>query len=127
MYTLGREFVPPAIHAGGLRYHGAAPLISRLVKEGIVTPIAFPQEETFRAGLLFATTEGIIPAPESCHAIAGAVRKAIEARETGEEKVIVFTLSGNGALDLSSFTSTLEAHRDVLNFDKLRESSIIEQ
>ncbi|RLL81750.1 TrpB-like pyridoxal phosphate-dependent enzyme [Mesotoga sp. BH458_6_3_2_1] len=127
MYTLGRDFVPPAIHAGGLRYHGAAPLVSRLVKEGIVTPEALPQGETFKAGLLFATTEGIVPAPESTHAIAGAVRRAIEARENREEKVIVFTLSGNGSLDLSSYTSTIEAHKDVLNFDDLRESSVAER
>jgi tryptophan synthase beta chain len=120
MYTLGKEFVPPTIHAGGLRYHGAAPLVSRLVKEKIVTPENFPQEETFKAGILFATTEGIIPAPESSHAIAGAIRRAIRARERREEEVIVFTLSGNGLLDLSSYTSTIESNEKLLEFEGVK-------
>ncbi|MDD4477523.1 MAG: TrpB-like pyridoxal phosphate-dependent enzyme [Mesotoga sp.] len=120
MYTLGREFVPPTIHAGGLRYHGAAPIISRLVKEKIVTPENFPQEETFKAGILFATTEGIIPAPESSHAIAGAIRRAISARERREEEVIVFTLSGNGLLDLSSYTSIIESNEKILELEGVK-------
>ncbi len=120
MYTLGKDFVPPSIHAGGLRYHGAAPIISRLVHEKLVTPEAFPQDETFKAGILFATTEGIIPAPEACHAIAGAIRRAREARDRNEEKVIVFTLSGHGLLDLSSYTSILESNEKLLEFEGVK-------
>jgi len=103
MYTLGKEFIPPKIHAGGLRYHGAAPIISRLVKEGIVEAIALDQSETFEAAKLFSKIEGIVPAPESSYAIAGAIREAKMAKENSEEKVIVFTLSGHGLFDLSAY------------------------
>ena len=120
MYTLGRDFVPPTIHAGGLRYHGAAPLVSRLVKEKIVTPENFPQEETFKAGILFATIEGIIPAPESCHAIAGAIRRAISARERREEEVIVFNLSGSGLLDLWSYANIIESNERLLELEGVK-------
>ncbi|AIY87752.1 tryptophan synthase subunit beta [Thermotoga sp. TBGT1765] len=86
MYTLGKDFIPPKIHAGGLRYHGSAPIIARLVKEGLVEAQAFDQDETFEAAKIFAKLEGIIPAPESAHAIAGAIREAKKAKEEGKEK-----------------------------------------
>jgi pyridoxal-phosphate dependent TrpB-like enzyme len=102
-YTLGHDFVPPGIHAGGLRYHGASSLVSQLVKEGIVEAIAVPQLATFEAGVQFARTEGIIPAPESNHAVRGAIDEALKAKETGEPKVIFFTLSGHGHFDMVSY------------------------
>ncbi len=103
MYTLGRDFVPPPIHAGGLRYHGASPIISRLVHEKLVKAITIDQEEAFKAAKLFSVVEGIIPAPETSHAIAGAIRYAREASKTGEKKVIVFNFSGHGLLDLNAY------------------------
>lgn len=103
MYTLGREFIPPSIHAGGLRYHGASPIVSRLLKEGIIEAQAFEQEEILKAGRLFATVEGIIPAPESDHAIAAAIREAESARRDKRTETIVFTLSGHGLLDLAAY------------------------
>jgi tryptophan synthase beta chain len=103
MHTLGHTFIPPGIHAGGLRYHGMAPLVSRLTEDGLVEPIAVPQMECFESGVLFARTEGIIPAPESTHAIRGAVEEALRAKEEGKEKVIVFNLSGHGHFDMSAY------------------------
>lgn len=105
MYTLGSEFVPPPIYAGGLRYHGASPIISRLVKEGYVKAMAISQDEAFEYAKLFAITEGIIPAPETSHAIAGVARYAKEFAKTGDEKVIVFNFSGHGLLDLNSYVN----------------------
>ena len=102
-YTLGHDFVPPGIHAGGLRYHGASSLVSQLVKEGIVEAVAVPQLATFEAGVQFARTEGIIPAPESCHAVRGAIDEALKAKASGEPKVIFFTLSGHGHFDMVSY------------------------
>jgi tryptophan synthase beta chain len=101
MYTLGHDFIPPGIHAGGLRYHGMAPIISALVREKIVEPIAVHQLECFEAGVLFARTEGIIPAPETCHAIRGAIMEAT--RDLNEPKTILFNFSGHGLLDMSSY------------------------
>jgi|UniRef100_A0A7V3VTI9 tryptophan synthase beta chain len=103
MYTLGSEFVPPPIYAGGLRYHGASPLISRLVKEGYMKAIAISQQEAFDSAQLFAMSEGIIPAPETSHVIAGVLRYARECIKTGEKKVIAFNFSGHGLLDLNSY------------------------
>jgi len=103
MYTLGRNFVPPSIHAGGLRYHGDSPIISLLVREGAMEAAAYYQTEVFEAGLLFARTEGFIPAPETNHAIKAAIDEAIKAKEEGEERVILFNFSGHGLLDLSSY------------------------
>ncbi|MBC8377495.1 MAG: TrpB-like pyridoxal phosphate-dependent enzyme [FCB group bacterium] len=103
MHTLGHTFMPPGIHAGGLRYHGMAPLLSHVVKEGLVDAYAYQQVEVFDAAALFARTEGIIPAPESAHAIKGAVDAAIEARESGQEKTILFNLSGHGHFDMSAY------------------------
>ncbi|MFA4858573.1 MAG: TrpB-like pyridoxal phosphate-dependent enzyme [Candidatus Margulisiibacteriota bacterium] len=104
MYTLGHNFVPPGIHAGGLRYHGGAPLLCQLVKEKIVDAVAYHQKACFEAGLLFAQTEGILPAPESTHAILGAID---EAKKAEGEKVIVFNLSGHGHFDLSAYDAFL--------------------
>jgi tryptophan synthase beta chain len=107
MYTLGHNFVPPSIHAGGLRYHGMAPTVSLLTKTGVVNPVTYDQKDTFDAGVLFARTEGIIPAPETNHAIKAAIDKAIEAKKNNEEKVIVFNLSGHGLLDLTGYDKYL--------------------
>lgn len=103
MYTLGCDFVPSAIHAGGLRYHGMAPSVSKVAELGYMKTYAYEQNETFAAGVTFAQTEGIIPAPESCHAIKGAMDLALEAKRNNEEKVIVFNLSGHGLLDMAGY------------------------
>jgi tryptophan synthase beta chain len=103
MYTLGRDFVPPPIHAGGLRYHGMAPLVSHLVKAGIVIPAATSQEKVFDAAKVFLRTEGILPAPESAHAIVAVIDEAIEAKKEGKERVLLFNLSGHGFLDITAF------------------------
>jgi len=103
MHTLGHDFVPPGIHAGGLRYHGAAPLVSQLVHAGLVEATAIPQLETFEAGVLFARTEGIVPAPESSHAIAATIRAARECAQSGEPKTLLFNLSGHGHFDMSAY------------------------
>ena len=108
MYTLGRDFVAPSIHAGGLRYHGMAPIISNLVAEKMVTPVSYEQKEVFEAGMTFARTEGIIPAPESAHAIKAAIDKALECKKNNEAKTIVFNLSGHGLLDLGGYAMYLE-------------------
>jgi tryptophan synthase beta chain len=103
MYTLGHSFMPAGIHAGGLRYHGMAPLVSLAVKLGLVEPAAYHQIECFEAAKLFACTEGIIPAPESSHAIRAAINEAIRCRESGQAKCILFNLSGHGICDLASY------------------------
>ncbi len=103
MYTLGHAFVPPAIHAGGLRYHGAAPTVSLLLHQGIVEAVAYDQLSTFEAGRIFARTEGVVPAPETCHAIKGAIELALEAKRANEEPVIAFNFSGHGLLDLGGY------------------------
>ncbi|MES9873355.1 MAG: TrpB-like pyridoxal phosphate-dependent enzyme [Candidatus Sedimenticola sp. PURPLELP] len=103
MYTLGHDFMPPGIHAGGLRYHGDSALVSQLHNEGLVDAIAVPQLETFQAGVLFAQNEGIIPAPESTHAIAATIREAKRCAETGEAKTLLFNLSGHGHFDMTSY------------------------
>jgi tryptophan synthase beta chain len=103
MYTLGHDFVPPGIHAGGLRYHGDSVLVSQLCKDGLAEAVAIPQLETFEAGVLFARTECIIPAPESTHAIAATIREARRCTETGEPKTLLFNLSGHGHFDMSSY------------------------
>ena len=103
MYTLGHSFRPANIHAGGLRFHGAGAIVSQLLKDGLIEAVDIPQTESFKAGMLFAQSEGIIPAPESCHAIAAAIREAERCKETGEEKVILFNLSGHGLIDMTSY------------------------
>ena len=103
MFTLGHNFRPANIHAGGLRYHGAGVIVSQLLKDGLMRAVDIPQLETFEAGTLFAQAEGIIPAPESCHAIAATIREAKKCKETGEENVILFNLSGHGLIDMTAY------------------------
>jgi tryptophan synthase beta chain len=103
MYSLGHSFIPAPIHAGGLRYHGMAPLVSAALKEGLMEAQAIHQSECFEAGLLFSKTEGIIPAPETTHAIATAINEAKLAKEEGKEKVILFNFSGHGLMDLAGY------------------------
>jgi tryptophan synthase beta chain len=110
MYTLGHDFVPPGIHAGGLRYHGASPLLSHLVNLGYIDAKAYTQLPVFEAAIQFARTEGILPAPESSHAIRAAVDEAIEAREEGRPRVILFCLSGHGHFDLSAYENYLSGN-----------------
>ena len=103
MYTLGHDFVPPPIHAGGLRYHGDSPLVSALVRDGRMEAVAYPQGKVFEAAVQFARTEGKIPAPECGHAIRAVIDEALAAKETGEERVILFNYCGHGFLDLSAY------------------------
>ena len=103
MFTLGHDFQPANIHAGGLRYHGAGAIVSQLLKDSLIEAVDIRQLDSFNAGVLFAKTEGIIPAPESCHAIAAAVSEALKCRENREKKVILFNLSGHGLVDMSAY------------------------
>lgn len=103
MYSLGHDFIPAPIHSGGLRFHGMAPLVSAALKDNLMRAVAIPQTECFGAGLLFAKTEGIIPAPETTHAIAATIREAEKAKEEGKEKVILFNFSGHGLMDLVGY------------------------
>jgi tryptophan synthase beta chain len=113
MFTLGHTFKPANIHAGGLRYHGAGPIVSQLLKDGLMLAVDIPQLESFEAGMLFARTEGIIPAPESCHAIAATIREAMKCKESGEEKVILFNLSGHGLIDMTAYDQFING--DLVN------------
>ena len=114
MFTLGHTFKPANIHAGGLRYHGAGMIISQLLKDGLMRGVDIPQLESFDAGMFFARTEGIIPAPESSHAIAATIREALKCKQTGEEKVILFNLSGHGLIDMSAYDQYLNG--DLMNY-----------
>lgn len=114
MFTLGHNFKPANIHAGGLRYHGAGMIVSQLIKDGMMHGVDIPQLETFEAGILFARTEGIIPAPESCHAIAATIREAQKCKETGEQKVILFNLSGHGLIDMTAYDQYING--DLVNY-----------
>lgn len=118
MFTLGHDFMPPAIHAGGLRYHGVAPQLSALYDAGLIEATAIGQLDVFEAATLFAKTEGIIPAPESAHAIRAAINEAIEAKNLGEKRVILFNLSGHGHFDLTAY--------DAFNTGKLTNNEIPE-
>lgn len=122
MFTLGHKFMPSSIHAGGLRYHGASPLLSQLYKDGYIEAVAYNQSEVFEAAMLFARSEGIIPAPESSHAVKAAVVEALRCRESGERQTIVFCLSGHGLLDLGAYDSFLSHNvRDcALSDDEIR-------
>jgi tryptophan synthase beta chain len=108
MYTLGQEFIPKGIHAGGLRYHGMSPLVSAAMDKNLITARAYDQTETFEAGLTFARTEGLIPAPESCHAVKAAIDVALECKKAKEEKSIVFCMSGHGMLDLYGYEQFMD-------------------
>jgi len=107
MHTLGHNFMPPSIHAGGLRYHGMAPMVSHALKLGLIEAKAIHQTKVFEAATLFARSEGIVPAPESSHAIAAVVDEAVAAREAGQKRVLLFNLSGHGLLDLASYETYL--------------------
>jgi tryptophan synthase beta chain len=114
MFTLGHDFKPANIHAGGLRYHGAGMIISQLIRDGYMHGVDIPQKESFAAGVLFARAEGIIPAPESCHAIAATIREANKCKEEGKGKVILFNLSGHGLLDMTAYDSYING--DLQNY-----------
>ena len=124
MYTLGHDFIPKPIHAGGLRYHGMAPQVSLLVNEKIIEAVALPQNPVFEAAMNFANTEGIIPAPEPAHAIKTVVDEALKCKETGEEKVIVFNFSGHGHFDLSAYDGYMSGKLEDYEYpdEKIKES-----
>jgi predicted alternative tryptophan synthase beta-subunit len=105
MHTLGHDFMPPGIHAGGLRYHGMSPLVSQLYAEKLIEAVAVPQVATFEAGVMFARAEGIIPAPESSHAIRACIDEALRCKQSGEPKTLFFNLSGHGHFDMSAYES----------------------
>jgi tryptophan synthase beta chain len=114
MHTLGHDFIPDPIHAGGLRYHGMSPLLSHIYELGLIEAVAKPQSECFAAGMRFARTEGIVPAPEPTHAVAAAIEEALRCKETGEEKVILTALCGHGLLDLQAYSDYLQGQmRDL--------------
>ncbi len=121
MHSLGSTFIPPRIHAGGLRYHGMAPTVSFLKEKGFIEAVAVEQNECFKAGLIFAKSEGIIPAPESTHAIKVAIDEALRCKENGESKVIAFNLSGHGNFDLQAYDDYLS---NRLNNNKLDENQL---
>ncbi len=121
MHSLGHGFIPPPIHAGGLRYHGMAPLVSQAIEDKLMSPRSIDQIECYKAGLLFAKTEGIIPAPETNHAIAAAIQEAKKAKEEGKEKVILFGFSGHGLMDLTGYDKFMS---DELVPHELKEEDI---
>lgn len=114
MFTLGHNFAPAHIHAGGLRYHGAGTIVSQLMKDGLMEAVDVEQLDSFKAGVLFAQTEGIVPAPESAHAIAAAINEAMKAKEEGVSKTILFNLSGHGLVDMSAYDQYLAG--DLINY-----------
>jgi len=124
MYTLGHDFMPPGIHAGGLRYHGASPLVSQLMNAGIIEARAVGQLAVFEAAVLFAGTEAIIPAPESSHAIRVAIDEALQAKEEGKEKVILFNLSGHGHVDMAAYDAYFSGQLEDFEYpaEKVKES-----
>jgi tryptophan synthase beta chain len=125
MHTLGHEFVPDPIHAGGLRYHGMSPLLSHIYELGLIEAVAKPQGECFAAGLRFARTEGIVPAPEPTHAVAACIEEALRCRETGEEKVILTALCGHGLLDLAAYGEYLSGElKDLVLSDQAIEQAM---
>jgi len=124
MHTLGHTFMPPGIHAGGLRYHGASPLVSQLVAAGQIEARAYPQKPCFEAAVTFARTEALVPAPEASHAIRAAVDEALRAKEEGKQRTILFGLSGHGQLDMAAYDAYLSGHLEDFEYpeEKIRES-----
>jgi len=116
MYTLGHDFIPAGIHAGGLRYHGASAIVSQLYHDGIIEAKAYGQKSVFEAAVTFARAEGIVPAPESAHAIRGAIDEALLAKEAGEEKVILFCLSGHGYFDFTAYEKYFEGNLEDIDY-----------
>jgi tryptophan synthase beta chain len=127
MYTLGHSFVPPRIHAGGLRYHGDSPILSLLVKEGMVEPVAYTQNDVFDASVMFAGAEGIVPAPETSHAVKAAVDEAVRCREAGEEKVILVGFSGHGHFDMLSYEAYLAGRLEDYAMDDVAVAECLER
>jgi len=127
MYTLGHDFMPPAIHAGGLRYHGMAPIISALYDAGLMEAVAVPQRAVFEAALMFNRCEGILPAPESSHAIRAAIDEALAARAAGEKRVILFNLSGHGHFDLSAYEAYMQGDLEDVESMPLELGTIVRQ
>jgi len=117
MYTLGHNFIPPGDHAGGLRYHADSPIICQLYKDGLIEAKSYPQTDIFKAAMTFARTEGIIPAPESAHAIKGAIDEAVKAKEEGKQKTIFFNLSGHGIFDLAAYEEFISGRMKDTMFD----------
>ncbi len=124
MYSLGHDFIPPAIHAGGLRYHGMSPQISALYNAGLLEAVAVPQIPTFEAALQFTRAEGLLPAPESAHAIRVAIDEALDAKQKGDARVILFNLSGHGNFDLSAYQAYLSGklldHDERVNQEEIK-------
>ncbi len=118
MFTLGHKFAPANIHAGGLRYHGAGIIVSQLLKDGMMEAVDINQLDSFKAGCLFAKTEGIIPAPESCHAIAATIKEALKCKESGEGKVILFNLSGHGLMDMTAYDNYLAGNLTNFSYNE---------
>jgi tryptophan synthase beta chain len=127
MYTLGHDFVPPPVHAGGLRYHGDAPMLCGLVRAGVIEPRAYKQNETFEAAVRFARTEGIIPAPEPAHAIRAVIEEAEAAREAGEERTILFGLCGHGNFDLGAYDAYLSGTLEDPEFSEADMAAALER
>jgi tryptophan synthase beta chain len=125
MYTLGHDFVPAPVHAGGLRYHGDSPSLSLLVREGHMEARAYSQNEVFDAAVQFAKAQGIVPAPESAHAIRGAIDEAVAAREAGESRVILIGLSGHGHFDMQAYDDYLNARLPEVEFDPAQEEAAL--
>ena len=119
MYTLGHNFKPANIHAGGLRYHGAGSIISQLKHDNIIDAVDIPQLETFKAAAMFARSEGIIPAPESSHAIAATIREALKCKVEGKAKTILFNLSGHGLIDMTAYDRYFA--NDLSNYEVTQE------
>ena len=127
MYTLGHDFVPAPVHAGGLRYHGDAPMVCGLVKAGLVEARAYRQNETFAAAVRFARCEGIIPAPEPAHAIRAAIEEAEAAKQAGEERVILFGLCGHGNFDLAAYDAFLAGDLEDPEFSESEMADALER
>ena len=127
MYTLGHDFVPPPVHAGGLRYHGDSPMVSGLVKAGLVEARAYRQNETFAAAVQFARTEAILPAPEPAHAIRAVMDEAEAAKQAGEERVILFNLCGHGHFDMSAYDSYLAGSLEDPEFSEADMEAALER
>ncbi|HVF08980.1 MAG TPA: TrpB-like pyridoxal phosphate-dependent enzyme, partial [Actinomycetota bacterium] len=125
MFTLGHDFVPAPVHAGGLRYHGDSPSLSLLVKHGHMDAVAYTQNEIFEAGLLFARTQGILPAPEANHAVKGAIDEAVAAREAGEARVILFNLCGHGHFDMQAYDDYMAGKLPDFEFDAADEEAAL--
>jgi len=126
MHTLGHDFIPDPIHAGGLRYHGMSPLISHLYAQGLLEAVARTQDECFAAGVQFARSEGIVPAPEPTHAIAAAIEEALRCKESGESKVILTALCGHGHLDLPAYDAYLSGSLEDNTLDDAELAKAVE-